>query len=113
MRLLHTNTHELAEFADGDVPRYAILSHTWDRDEVALRDIAELSEAINSMYRWYQDADSCLAYLADVPCQSFLESRWFTRGWTLQVPIAPSIGTFFRCVRGTRIGGCTARWWIE
>jgi hypothetical protein len=42
---------------------------------------AELSEAINSMYRWYQDADVCYAYLADVPSQkAFVESRWFTRG---------------------------------
>ena len=27
---------------------------------------AELSEAINSMYRWYQDAQVCYAYLVDV-----------------------------------------------
>jgi hypothetical protein len=27
----------------------------------------ELSEAINSMYRWYQQAEVCYAYLADVP----------------------------------------------
>jgi hypothetical protein len=27
---------------------------------------AELSEAINSMYRWYQDAYVCLVYLEDV-----------------------------------------------
>ncbi|KAL5356352.1 hypothetical protein BJX96DRAFT_171539 [Aspergillus floccosus] len=52
---------------------------------------AELSEAINSMYRWYQDAEICYAYLADVPPRkSFTESRWFTRGWTLQELIAPS-----------------------
>jgi hypothetical protein len=28
---------------------------------------AELSEAINSMFRWYQEAEVCYAYLADVP----------------------------------------------
>jgi len=28
---------------------------------------AELSEAINSMYRWYQESGVCYAYLADVP----------------------------------------------
>ena len=27
---------------------------------------AELSEAINSMYAWYRDADLCIAYLEDV-----------------------------------------------
>ena len=30
------------------------------------RSSAELSEAINSMYRWYQDAEECYAYLSDV-----------------------------------------------
>ncbi|GMF70448.1 unnamed protein product [Aspergillus oryzae] len=51
---------------------------------------AELSESLNSMYRWYQEADVCYAYLADVPSKPFAESRWFKRGWTLQELIAPS-----------------------
>ncbi|KAH8803578.1 heterokaryon incompatibility protein-domain-containing protein, partial [Xylogone sp. PMI_703] len=52
---------------------------------------AELSEAINSMYRWYEEAEVCYAHLADVPSKAkFAESRWFTRGWTLQELIAPS-----------------------
>jgi hypothetical protein len=56
---------------------------------------AELSEAINSMYRWYRDAKVCYAYLADVPSKSkFSESRWFTRGWCLQELIAPSTVIF-------------------
>ncbi|KAK6819094.1 hypothetical protein RU639_008131 [Aspergillus parasiticus] len=55
---------------------------------------AELSEAINSMYRWYQEAEVCYAYLADVPSKGFKESRWFTRGWTLQELIAPTKITF-------------------
>lgn len=58
---------------------------------------AELSESINSMYRWYQRAERCYAYLADVPSDEdprienscFMRSRWFTRGWTLQELIAP------------------------
>jgi hypothetical protein len=28
---------------------------------------AELSEAINSMYKWYQDAEVCYVYLSDLP----------------------------------------------
>ncbi|EJF57898.1 hypothetical protein DICSQDRAFT_173520 [Dichomitus squalens LYAD-421 SS1] len=59
---------------------------------------SELSEAINSMYAWYGDADICHTYLADVPPgdaphsedSSFRESRWFRRGWTLQELIAPA-----------------------
>ncbi|KAF2738574.1 HET-domain-containing protein [Polyplosphaeria fusca] len=58
----------------------------------------ELTEAINSMFRWYQDAKKCFAYLADVkPSRSmkdmdssFESSRWFTRGWTLQELLAPT-----------------------
>ena len=59
---------------------------------------AELSEAINSMYRWYQETGVCYAYLADVPPNAvddeFAKSRWFTRGWTLQELIAPSTVIF-------------------
>jgi hypothetical protein len=56
---------------------------------------AELSEAINSMYHWYQEAEVCYAYLADAPSRSeFRDSRWFTRGWTLQELIAPSVVVF-------------------
>ena len=59
---------------------------------------AELSEAINSMYAWYADADICFAYLFDVdddedptsPNSAFRRSEWFERGWTLQELIAPS-----------------------
>ncbi|RDX44676.1 HET-domain-containing protein [Lentinus brumalis] len=58
---------------------------------------AELSEAINSMFQWYQSASECVAFLADVPetedlaspKSAFRRSRWFTRGWTLQELIAP------------------------
>jgi hypothetical protein len=57
---------------------------------------AELSEAINSMFKYYQRAGICYAYLADVQTElleegegSLAASRWFTRGWTLQELIAP------------------------
>jgi hypothetical protein len=64
---------------------------------------AELSEAINSMFRWYQEARVCYAYLADVdndgvdgePSSTFRSSRWFKRGWTLQELIAPSDVIFY------------------
>ena len=69
---------------------------------------AELSEAINSMYRWYENAGACYAYLHDVPGSSFPTARdkercpnfngwpeWFSRGWTLQELTAPSNVQFF------------------
>ncbi|KAG4443000.1 hypothetical protein IFR05_001531 [Cadophora sp. M221] len=69
----------------------------------------ELSEAINTMYRWYKDSKICYAYLSDVEASTLLnsrtlyeprgvsmgESRWFTRGWTLQELLAPSKCQFF------------------
>ena len=149
MRLLQLNDYpnfSLADFAEDEVPRYAILSHTWghDSDEVTYKDIidgtgsgkpgydklrfcavqakndrlgycwidtccidktnaAELTESINSMFRWYQNATKCYVFLADV--SSFVSqddrdsqlwnSRWFTRGWTLQELIAPQCVEFF------------------
>ncbi|KAI0023485.1 heterokaryon incompatibility protein-domain-containing protein [Xylariomycetidae sp. FL0641] len=62
---------------------------------------AELSEAINSMFRWYQQAAVCYAY--DVPDivddesfeAAFSCCRWLTRGWTLQELIAPKDVIFF------------------
>jgi hypothetical protein len=51
---------------------------------------AELSEAINSMFRWYGNSVVCYAYLSDVyagtnprsdqAMDDFRQSRWFTRG---------------------------------
>lgn len=60
---------------------------------------AELSEAINSMFKWYADSRVCYAYLIDVTKDNFEEafpqSRWFRRGWTLQELIAPHNVVFF------------------
>ena len=77
----------------------------------------ELSEAINSMFRWYRNATKCYVYLSDVSTNdynpinqcllswepAFRKSRWFTRGWTLQELIAPASVEFF-CSNGNRIG---------
>ncbi|KAL7623180.1 hypothetical protein AAE478_006861 [Parahypoxylon ruwenzoriense] len=64
---------------------------------------AELTESINSMFRWYRDAAICYAYLTDVPEdverseieKHLAKSRWFTRGWTLQELIAPLKVVFY------------------
>jgi hypothetical protein len=142
MRLLNARTYELQSELGQERPRYAILSHTWEEDEVLFEDIqrtsvsdwivkkgffkikhtcqqaledgysfvwidtccinkdssAELSEAINSMWRWYQEAEVCYAYLSDaiyggVP--SLSHCRWFGRGWTLQEMIAPDDVQFY------------------
>jgi hypothetical protein len=144
MRLLNTTTFKLEVFVDTgrDVPKYAILSHTWDVEEVLFRDMdqgitqeatkkagmskvkkscaqakadgydyiwidtmcidksssAELSEAINFMFDWYAHSEVCYAFLADATHdnkKSFHDSRWFTRGWTLQELIAPAVVIFY------------------
>ncbi|KAH7150808.1 ankyrin repeat-containing domain protein [Fusarium sp. MPI-SDFR-AT-0072] len=137
MRLVNTKTIQLEFLNDDNVPDYAILSHTWEQEEVLFHDMgrdsaklkkgyaklesccrvarengfeyfwddtccidktssAELSEAINSMYRYYQEASICYVYLADISTVSEIsDSRWFTRGWTLQELIAPSSMIFF------------------
>ncbi|KAL2670599.1 hypothetical protein Neosp_014387 [[Neocosmospora] mangrovei] len=77
---------------------------------------AELSEAINSMFKWYQQSALCYVYLSDFDSgfsylptaqqknreidlppddTEFFSSRWFTRGWTLQELIAPRSVDFF------------------
>jgi DNA-directed RNA polymerase subunit RPC12/RpoP len=69
----------------------------------------ELSEAITSMFRWYRDAVKCYVYLSDVPTRTgdnndeieqawqsaFRDSKYFTRGWTLQELLAPQCVEFF------------------
>ncbi|KAK5719683.1 hypothetical protein LTR17_015218 [Elasticomyces elasticus] len=58
----------------------------------------ELSKSINSMFRWYQNAAECIAFLGDVGSDkgALLEhSIWFKRGWTLQELIAPHKMTFY------------------
>jgi Heterokaryon incompatibility protein (HET) len=137
----------LTEFVGNDIPRYAILSHTWgpEAEEITFKDVAkdagkskaatigykkilfceeqaqrhgityfwvdtcsidksssaELSEAINSMFRWYGTAVKCFVYLSDVSMHdyesTFSKSRWFKRGWTLQELIAPASVEFFSC----------------
>lgn len=82
------------------------------------KNAVELSEAVNSMFRWYQKAARCYVYLSDVSItdwiekdqrshlaweQAFRQSRWFTRGWTLLELIAPKLVDFFTS-DGERLG---------
>ena len=82
------------------------------------KNAVELSTAINSMFRWYKNAARCYVYLSDVSaCENegqhgqcgpawepaFRRSRWFTRGWTLQEMIAPTMVDFFS-LEGKRLG---------
>ncbi|KAI6003185.1 hypothetical protein F5J12DRAFT_164229 [Pisolithus orientalis] len=72
------------------------------------RSSSELSEAINSMYRWYGNSTRCYVYLKDVDKPTFPRDQdstkyvnsggwpeWFSRGWTLQELIAARDVQFF------------------
>ncbi|KAJ4382035.1 hypothetical protein N0V86_002362 [Didymella sp. IMI 355093] len=156
MRLLYFDDHgEVSLTGDllgnDKIPPYAILSHTWGKEEVTFDDImegtgkekighnkirfcmqqaaesglqyswvdtccinkndfTELQHAINSFFRWYRDAAICYVFLSDVPATkrkadseifqstwepAFRDSRWFTRGWTLQELLAPRYLKFY------------------
>jgi len=59
---------------------------------------AEVSQAINSMFQYYQRADCCIAFLSDWDTAStdgLRKSRWFKRGWTLQELLAPKRVEFY------------------
>ncbi|KAI1455885.1 heterokaryon incompatibility protein-domain-containing protein [Annulohypoxylon moriforme] len=77
---------------------------------------AELSEAINSMFRWYQAAAVCFVHLSDMPpdpvgvsapdpgedapdlrdyTKRLEKCKWFRRGWTLQELLAPRNVEFY------------------
>ncbi|EXJ82183.1 hypothetical protein A1O3_05996 [Capronia epimyces CBS 606.96] len=86
------------------------IQHFWvDTCCIDKKDAVELGEAIASMFRWYHDAEKCYVYLSDVSVamgdphhstdatwlSDFRNSRWFTRGWTLQELLAPKSVDFF------------------
>jgi hypothetical protein len=95
------------------------LQHFWvDTCCIDKSSSTELSEAINSMFRWYKNASKCYVFLSDVstcghativqassaPWEvAFRESRWFRRGWTLQELLAPASVEFFSR-EGDRLG---------
>ena len=62
--------------------------------------VAEVSEAINSAYRLFQEAAACLVYLADlrsgdVDEDAWQQCKWWTRAWTLPELLAPSTVRFY------------------
>lgn len=148
MWLINTATLKLEYVLSPDIHCYAILSHTWEDEEVTFQEMvdpkfhllskkkgyskieqtcslaqrrglryawvdtccinkessAELTEAINSMFTWYQKSIVCFVYLSDFPAHEpefpdplLSMCRWFTRGWTLQELLAPKHLTFYDC----------------
>nr|RBQ99295.1 hypothetical protein FVER53263_20300 [Fusarium verticillioides] len=99
---------------------------------------ADTQEAINAMFRWYQNAGVCYAHLSDIDSATtsqilslmedtglgssmnslriaakneFIGAKWFTRGWTLQELLAPHYLIFVD--RGWRHMGTRESWALE
>ena len=102
----------------GEQAVYDGLEYFWiDTCCIDKKNNTELSEAINSMFKWYRGAKKCYVYLPDVYISEdsknqfaqyewepvFRKSTWFTRGWTLQELIAPASVEFYS-VEGKLLG---------
>ncbi|KAI0853380.1 HET-domain-containing protein [Daldinia vernicosa] len=159
MWLINTKTLELEFVASPKERSYAVLSHTWEEEELSFQQFSdsakraslrqlrgfakiaktcqlakdkhmleyawvdtccidktsstELSEAINCMFRWYQEAAVCFVWLSDMALEPadlwdtplgpykritpdvLRRCKWTTRGWTLQELLAPSVVEFY------------------
>ncbi|KAL2881491.1 hypothetical protein SGCOL_003057 [Colletotrichum sp. CLE4] len=94
-----------------EVAREKGLGYAWvDTCCIDKSSSAELSEAINSMFRWYQEAKVCLVFLSDLRPEvsgtgpgvyeiaDLSRCKWFSRGRTLQELIAPAVAEFYDTV---------------
>jgi hypothetical protein len=52
---------------------------------------AELTEAINSMYRWYQNAQQCYAYLEDFTPRADVAAELPKCRWYVELTSIPSV----------------------
>ena len=57
MRLLNTRSRRLQEFHGSDLPEYAILSHTWEDEEILYQDLYNGAYVIKK--GWYKISNCC------------------------------------------------------
>jgi hypothetical protein len=90
---------KLRAFANFMKDNLPTVHHLWiDTCCIDHQDAEEVSQSLNSMFKWFRNAEICLAYLADVEDaadrEQFRHSVWFTRCWTLQDLLAPRVVVF-------------------
>ncbi|KAH9936792.1 HET-domain-containing protein [Epithele typhae] len=99
-KVKNLNIRSFLEFAENHGYKYAWIDTCCINKESS----AELSEGINSMFRYYALSAICYVYLSDVKSSdthpfdmwiAFRRSRWHTRGWTLQELIASRFVMFY------------------
>jgi hypothetical protein len=105
----HKTGYKKIEFCAEQAKQHGLRYFWVDTCCIDKSDSTELQAAINTMFRWYRDAERCYVYLADVSNTvmsvaqqsatlwevDFQNSRWFTRGWTLQELLAPASVEFY------------------
>jgi len=64
MRLLNIETHMLEEFHI-EIPPYAILSHTWEEEEVLYQDLQGQNINYTASQGWFKIKNACQQAIAD------------------------------------------------
>ncbi|KAK3367985.1 heterokaryon incompatibility protein-domain-containing protein [Podospora didyma] len=82
IRLINVESLELEEFFGDDIPLYAILSHTWGKEE------------------WYRSAEICYAYLEDVDGPLETTSRWRSCGLPAQLGTREAFASVMSTITG-------------
>ncbi|KAK4204552.1 hypothetical protein QBC40DRAFT_330887 [Triangularia verruculosa] len=111
MRLLHTTTYALEEFIGDQIPKYAVLSHTWEAKEINFHDIQQRGIAGSHQFHVSVNKSNSGGDIHERSLHQFMvpplkgvenedpadvtKCRWFTRGWTLQELLAPPSIQFF------------------
>jgi hypothetical protein len=96
MPSIHKITGACKKVRDASANQNPAINHIWiDTICINKDDVGETQRAINSMFRWYAEAEVCYVYLADVSwdqspnrIEQIQASKWFLRGWTLQELLA-------------------------
>lgn len=69
MHLLNARTRRLEYFIGSNIPKYAILSHTWGKDEVSMQDLASPDVHLREGY-------TKIAYTCDQALADGLDYAW-------------------------------------
>jgi hypothetical protein len=59
MYLINTSTLKVQEFFDADVPRYAILSHTWESEEITFQEMMTPTSATYNKKGYHKILSTC------------------------------------------------------
>lgn len=96
MRLLNAHTFELKTFFD-KIPRYAILSHCWEEEEVVFSDLADL-EAARKKKGFAKIQETCELAIGDGLSYVWIDSCCIEKGSSAE--LSEAINSMFAWYRG-------------